>query len=97
MNKRVRALVEWLGREQAGAMDRGRRREALEKTLREHAAPGESMTVDSDGTVGSHLSGGAAATMKQMEELMEELIGFQERFGPGAKISNERGRRIVSG
>jgi hypothetical protein len=37
MNKRVRALVEWVGREQASALDRGRRREALEKALREHA------------------------------------------------------------
>ncbi|KAG8213972.1 hypothetical protein J3R82DRAFT_10721 [Butyriboletus roseoflavus] len=34
MNKRVRALVEWVGREQAGALDRGRRREALERALK---------------------------------------------------------------
>ncbi|KAI3618935.1 histone deacetylase complex subunit cti6 [Moniliophthora roreri] len=60
MNKRVRALVEWVGREQASASDRARRREALEKALRENSAlirqsevPGgnssrdvDSMTVD---------------------------------------------------
>jgi len=34
MNKRVRSLVEWVGREQAGALDRGRRRDALEKALK---------------------------------------------------------------
>ena len=33
--------------------------------------------------------------MKMMEGLMEELINFQERFGPGAKVK-ERERRIVS-
>lgn len=110
MNKRVRALVEWVGREQAGAMERGRRREALEKALRENAAgagvsaDGESMAVDSPvrtsnpGNVSFDSDlGGAASTMKQMEELMQELIGFQERFGPGAKIMNDRGRRITSG
>ncbi|KZP34667.1 hypothetical protein FIBSPDRAFT_1035654 [Athelia psychrophila] len=111
MNKRVRALVEWVGKEQAGAMERGRRREAMEKALHENeaatsgAADGTAMAVDSIRPVTdigytafvSDLPGGAATTMKQMEELMEEMISFQERFGPGAKISNERGRRIVSG
>jgi hypothetical protein len=109
MNKRVRALVEWVGREQAGAMERGRRRQALDKALEENAAAGagadgESMAVDShvrssnpgDVLFDSDL-GGHASTMKQMEELMEELISFQERFGPGAKIMNDRGRRITSG
>ncbi|KAF9268911.1 hypothetical protein L218DRAFT_954337 [Marasmius fiardii PR-910] len=37
MNKRVRALVEWVGREQASASDRAKRREVLEKTLKENA------------------------------------------------------------
>lgn len=32
--------------------------------------------------------------MKMMEELMEELIGFQERFGPGMK--RERDRRTAA-
>lgn len=117
MNKRVRALVEWVGREQAGALDRGRRREALEKALKENAvatsgaaaavgtsADDESMDVEQPArhsnvtNISCHLDpGGPASTMKQMEELMEELIGFQERFGPGAKITNDRGRRIASG
>ena len=35
---------------------------------------------------------GEESTMKMMEELMEELINFQERFGPGAK-AKERDRR----
>ena len=35
------------------------------------------------------------STMKMMEELMEELIGFQERFGPGAK-SRERRTAVLS-
>ena len=29
-------------------------------------------------------------TMKMMEELMEELIKFQERYGPGAKARERR-------
>lgn len=105
MNKRVRALVEWVGREQAGAQDRGRRKEALDKALKENAAAGivasGPMAVDSSDGADASLEApeltGPAQTMRQMEELMEELIGFQERFGPGAKITNDRGRRIVSG
>lgn len=129
MNKRVRALVEWVGREQASAMERSRRREAVEAALREtRAARLES--AREEGTVGPHptdassttLDGAAtesqpesrtvavstqsstaldgpspdlgSATMKMMEELMEELISFQERFGPGAKFK-ERERRVV--
>ncbi|KAG7098596.1 hypothetical protein E1B28_000521 [Marasmius oreades] len=37
MNKRVRALVEWVGREQASASERARRREFLENALKENA------------------------------------------------------------
>ncbi|PPQ67268.1 hypothetical protein CVT25_005852 [Psilocybe cyanescens] len=121
MNKRVRALVEWVGREQANALDRGRRREALEASLREqkNSNPGEEggsndvpMAVDQPGIATEHvpqttkpafephlMSESAlemsAQTMKMMEELMEELIGFQERFGPGAK-NRDRERRIVT-
>ncbi len=40
MNKRVRTLVEWVGREQASAQERMRRRDALEKALKE-VQPGE--------------------------------------------------------
>lgn len=145
MNKRVRALVEWVGREQANALDRGRRRDALEKALCEAAngaegcAPGSMgvqnddldtgegdaregrdapMVLDGESSVGSPLQekmmihppgitsslievdancGDSVlrfSTMKMMEELMEELIGFQERFGPGAK-TRERERRLA--
>ena len=34
-------------------------------------------------------------TMHQMEELMEELIRFQERFGPSAK-TRERDRKAAT-
>lgn len=108
MNKRVRALVEWVGREQASALDRERRRDALERDMKLHrlatddssAADGSAMDVD--GAEGARISTvktvdkeSSASTMKQMEELMEELIGFQERFGPGAK-SRDRERRVGS-
>lgn len=118
MNKRVRALVEWVGREQANALDRGRRREALEKSLREQGEDENSTGQDGDvqmldgsesaeqqqqlrasaaefssqSTSESALQM-SARTMKMMEELMEELIGFQEKFGPGAK---PRDRRLVA-
>jgi len=120
MNKRVRALVEWVGREQASALDRGRRREALEKALREQAEA-EKMAEDGeevqmvDGyglaeqrqqlrasavefasqAVSESALEVSARTMKMMEELMEELIRFQEKFGPGAK-SRERDRRLAA-
>lgn len=120
MNKRVRALVEWVGREQAVALDRQRRREALEKTLKEeptgsenaNSARGRSVTSNADVHMNvdgedrasnqsadatpkaNHMRGIDASkwseTMKMMEELMEELINFQERFGPGAKRDRER-------
>ncbi|EFI28208.1 hypothetical protein CC1G_14233 [Coprinopsis cinerea okayama7 len=123
MNKRVRALVEWVGREQASAHDRERRREALENELKQQQLRGitsvddeAAMLVDEEGPSntatggnGQEGNGGqqpqqplppiktidkesSASTMKQMEELMEELIGFQERFGPGAK-ARDRERR----
>lgn len=135
MNKRVRALVEWVGREQASALDRGRRREALEKAFREEVAKTTEHVIGDehnsrasagadDGNVAMILdreavsespvqeknvhqetrslsaqyeanSLSSSSTMKLMEELMEELIGFQERFGPGAK-SRERERRLAA-
>ena len=130
MNKRVRALVEWVGREQASATERCRRKEAIEKTMKETQPPRQEGEVDSvevrdDAAMvvdeGAHtespsqesptqITNGKPAstvapeglgsdygisTMKMMEGLMEELINFQERFGPGAKV-NERERRIVS-
>lgn len=119
MNKRVRALVEWVGREQAAALDRMRRRDALQKALREEFQAHQKRRETERGTgdpaaIVDRLPGGpvhqapeptgiklvnydtedtqSSATMKMMEELMEELIGFQERFGPAAK---SRERRLV--
>jgi hypothetical protein len=117
MNKRVRALVEWVGREQAAALDRMRRRDALEKALREELQAQQKRRETEKGGAGMILDGlsldaphrapdltgtklvnyeitdtQSSATMKMMEELMEELIGFQERFGPAAK---SRERRVV--
>lgn len=133
MNKRVRSLVEWVGREQASAMDRSRRREAVEGALRDARTTGqdtdesaptqsrvEGSTILGGSTsqspkeiqtpaVNGHTSQSSASsipleglgpgpgqtTMKMMEELMEELINFQERFGPGAKMK-ERERRTAA-
>ncbi|KAI0316443.1 hypothetical protein OF83DRAFT_1126662 [Amylostereum chailletii] len=120
MNKRVRALVEWVGREQASTLERGRRREALELALNDVDALALANRSTENGASGSGavpmvLDGDVVAspvqenrslrpslgdqasrqtTMTMMEELMEELIGFQERFGPGAK-SKERDRRMA--
>lgn len=132
MNKRVRALVEWVGREQAGALDRGRRKEALERALKSGssgiggirsdtsvpddrgaggAGRGLPMVVDSTSDNTPNPRAGELSprkpapldptvqqsTMKMMEELMEELITFQERFGPGVKSrERERERRPAS-
>jgi hypothetical protein len=130
MNKRVRSLLEWVGREQAVAAERNRRKEAVETALKERAG---SRTVNSelgeqpagkDNNSPTALDNSAAvdvpedapsseardpsglasdglgpefglSTMKQMEELMLELINFQERFGPGAKLK-ERERRTAA-
>jgi hypothetical protein len=101
MNKRVRALVEWVVREQAGASERGKRREALERALRTSTNDSHGMALDVQSEVTSPQTEKGAADgetkeesmMKMMEELMEELISFQERFGPGAKY-RERERRL---
>lgn len=101
MNKRVRALVEWVGREQANAHERGRRREALQAELAKttasepngHQTP---MDVDQDGAkaIRDMEETECSITMAELEKLMEELIGFQERFGPGVK-TRERDRRTL--
>ena len=105
-------------REQAAAMERTRRKEALEKALQGHqrtVTAGDGSLMDVDASIASGAPapengletsnsapppvaelvagvGGEDSTMKMMEELMEELISFQERFGPGAKVK-ERDRR----
>lgn len=123
MNKRVRALVEWVGREQASAQERSRRKESIEKALKDiraSRADNPRSAIEGGGEVSMVLEGEAVTesplqekqpptptvadalavdsgseTMKMMEELMEELINFQERYGPGAK-TKERERRTVS-
>ncbi|KAJ7251473.1 hypothetical protein B0H12DRAFT_1296210 [Mycena haematopus] len=109
MNKRVRALVEWVGREQASASERSKRKEALEAALHEELMKGAhhgpegvdgtspiddtAMALDPPGPDKLLLSVSApkfyatqaSAATKMMEELMDELIRFQERFGPGSK------------
>ena len=117
MNKRVRALVEWVGREQASASERYRRRDTLQAALRDVTSLGVLSIGDDgemvvDGVPSSQLLlapppiieekelgvctvHGDKSTMKMMEELMEELIGFQEQFGPGAK-SRERRTVVLS-
>lgn len=114
MNKRVRALVDWVGREQLSAQDRDRRKSALEKAIhaessassRKHPRDSNAMDVDllqeGDGqsdTLRSLLSTStaldktSAETMKKMEELMEELLDFQDKFGPGAKARDKELRK----
>jgi hypothetical protein len=115
MNKRVRALVEWVGREQASASERYRRREALKAVLGNASlgvlSLGDAGDMGMDGVslsqrppppsmvdeklTESDITILGKSTMKMMEELMEELIGFQERFGPGAK-SRERRTAVLS-
>ncbi|KAF9465047.1 hypothetical protein BDZ94DRAFT_1255182 [Collybia nuda] len=137
MNKRVRALVDWVAREQATALDRSRRRDALERALKEDPKSGErdsqgkhvgdcsgdiDMALDGDNMAESLLQAKVVArsvdetrvsrtptlvhapdlddpesgeTMKKMEALMEQLIDFQEQFGPGSR-NRERERRLVS-
>jgi hypothetical protein len=108
MNKRVRALVEWVGREQACASERYRRREALQASLGDAPSLGalpigdaEEMTLHvprpphppsmgEEKVSGDGVANAEKSTMKMMEELMEELIGFQERYGPGAKSRERR-------
>ena len=108
MNKRVRALVEWVGREQASASERYRRREALQAALGDPASlgvggDGAEMIVDGapsplppaappveEKVMDAGSANGDKSTMKMMEELMEELIVFQERYGPGAKSKDRR-------
>jgi hypothetical protein len=97
MNKRVRALVEWVGREQAVASERSRRKETLERRVKDTrgggSAPDEIDGMETDPGA-AETANSANSTMKTMEELMEELIGFQEKFGPALKV-RERERRMA--
>lgn len=90
MNKRVRGIIDWVGREQAVARERWRRREALGKALKAQTLV--------DGTNATNANEDDSrpdpGTTNMMEELMKELIAFQEKFGPGAK-GKERERRAA--
>ena len=90
MNKRVRGIIDWVGREQAVAQERWRRREALGKALKAQVLVNE--TNGEKATADNSLPD--SATTQLMEELMKELIAFQEKFGPGAK-GKERERRAA--
>ncbi|KAJ7579156.1 hypothetical protein C8J56DRAFT_964954 [Mycena floridula] len=112
MNKRVRALVEWVGREQAGAQDRGRRQAALSEEL---AKMGLSADFPMDGIINqdmdadyrrqtaspmlerqSRISTDSSQAVKEMETLMSQLIDFQERFGPSVKVRDRDRRTLVA-
>ncbi|KAF7321371.1 Histone deacetylase complex subunit CTI6 [Mycena kentingensis (nom. inval.)] len=86
MNKRVRALVEWVGREQASASERNRRRIALEAALQDEYAKdavGRLEMADEEMApepIPRYDDTQAVAAMKMMEELMAELINFEMSY-----------------
>jgi len=114
MNKRVRGIIEWVGREQAMALDRRRRREALRSKLLVIKPPateeggggrggeGEEERVDGGDETSTDVNVNGipppqlleplreSEATHLMEELMKELIAFQEKFGPGAKGKERR-------
>lgn len=105
MNKRVRGIIEWVGREQAMALDRRRRREALRSKLLlpEGGEEEEEGGAEKDDTsTNANVNGipppppllleplRESEATHLMEELMKELIAFQEKFGPGAKGKERR-------
>ncbi|KAF7315617.1 Histone deacetylase complex subunit CTI6 [Mycena indigotica] len=86
MNKRVRALVEWVGREQASASERNKRRQALEAALQEELARDIAIRAENPDEDIPELvipkceDRQAIFAVKQMEGLMEDLIRFQEAY-----------------
>lgn len=104
MNKRVRGIIDWVGREQAAALERRRRREALRRALviqQQQQAPSSVDDVEVANTdvllnepevtlskLGDISSPPESEATHLMEELMKELIAFQEKFGPGAGTSS---------
>ncbi|KAJ7072284.1 hypothetical protein C8F01DRAFT_1243348 [Mycena amicta] len=86
MNKRVRTLVEWVGREQASASERNKRRQALELALQDEIARDLAENADHDTApelekiIPKYDDSQAINAVKLMEELMEELIRFQEAY-----------------
>jgi len=99
MNKRVRGIIDWVGREQAMAFDRRRRREALRLALKAQAEQQRQQQQQPDEQDGVNLNPINPLLLEPlpeseathlMEELMKELIGFQEKYGPGAGKGKER-------
>lgn len=103
MNKRVRGIIDWVGREQAAALERRRRREALRRALVIQQQQVSSSVDDADVANTDLMLNGPGVTLSKlgdissppeseathlMEELMKELIAFQEKFGPGAGTSS---------
>lgn len=121
MRKRVRGMLEWVGRAQAEATDRAKRVEELERVRRENEAAMQIDQVPVDQatrTISPAESGSSAisslpatgplqsvklpdvsapappavSTLQLLESLTRDLLGFQERFSDGGRLS-ERERR----
>jgi hypothetical protein len=120
MRKRVRGMLEWVGRAQAEAIDRAKRVEELERARRENEAtarrenevvdesmqrtisPSDSSAISSLPATGSMAPvklpdvaappPPAVSTLQLLESLTRDLLGFQERFSDGGRLS-ERERR----
>lgn len=90
MNKRVRGIIDWVGREQAVAVERRRRKDALMNAFKDQL--GDTEGADRNEPREAEEAAQEAGTTHMMEELMKELIAFQEKFGPSAK-GKERERR----
>ncbi|CAE6431634.1 unnamed protein product [Rhizoctonia solani] len=121
MRKRVRGMLEWVGRAQAEAIDRAKRVEELERVRRENerlmretepevVVHDESANGSASGSGSSAISSlpptgslapvklpdvqpvPAVSTLQLLESLTRDLLGFQERFSDGGRLS-ERERR----
>ncbi|CAE6435399.1 unnamed protein product [Rhizoctonia solani] len=112
MRKRVRGMLEWVGRAQAEAIDRAKRVEELERARRENErleneiVPDESAAGSGSSAISSLPPTGplapvklpdvqpvpAVSTLQLLESLTRDLLGFQERFSDGGRLS-ERERR----
>ncbi|KAL5631582.1 hypothetical protein ACGC1H_007191 [Rhizoctonia solani] len=112
MRKRVRGMLEWVGRAQAEAIDRAKRVEELERVRRENerleneVVPDESAAGSGSSAISSLPPTGslapvklpdvqsvpAVSTLQLLESLTRDLLGFQERFSDGGRLS-ERERR----
>jgi hypothetical protein len=94
MTKRVRSLMEWIGREQGGEGERAARKLALGVSASMSITNGDSKmdsdeTHSSNGSASGLCSGGDGKCGKDlMEKMMEDLILFQERYGGAASVGS---------